>query len=187
MSLFGSNELDFEDDLVEELGAAPKGKKAKRKERRKKILKKVGKGVAAIATGGLSLAPTVAKKLKKTAVGKKAKAVISGALHAAGSGVASKPAARVLAKVATKTAGDCRNMDELAKLVAAQLVAKLGPPIQEANRALKLAELQREATYEHKRLMTDSEFRRKVLGHLTAKAALGNASCERTIRVIMGG
>lgn len=74
----------------------------------------------------------------------------------------------------------------LAAKVAAMLVAKLGPELSKANKYLALADLQREATYEHSKLMNDATFRRKVLTGIAKAAALGDASCERTIRVIMG-
>ena len=198
-----AHELDFEDDMSE-LGAGRIGKKIKKK------LKKVGKAFAVVSTGGLAAAPMLGKKLKKAKVVQKAKKALSVAKKAgAALGVnvsvkaKAKPAVKAavkaalppkatprlvkaVTKVATKTAGDCKSMDEMAKLVAAQLVAKLGPPLTDANKILRKFELQRQATYEHKRLMTDEDFRRNVLSHLTAKAANGNQSCERTIRVLMG-
>lgn len=79
----------------------------------------------------------------------------------------------------------CGDNAQAAK-VAALLVKKLGGPLSSANKALKLAELQRQATYEHKKLMTDGDFRKKVLGAITTLAATGDAGCERTIRVLVG-
>jgi hypothetical protein len=69
--------------------------------------------------------------------------------------------------------------------VGAVLVAKLGGPIDSANKSLQLAELQRTATYEHNKLMADSEFRKKVLAGIANLAAAGNAECSRTVRVLM--
>jgi len=199
-----AHHLDFEDELEEELGAGRIGKKIKKK------LKKVGKAFAVVSTGGLAAAPMLAKKLKKGKAAKVAKKALTVAKKAGAAlgvnvsvkgKVAAKPATKAAAKlppratpalvkavtkVASKTAGDCKSMDEMAKLVAAQLVAKLGPPLSDSNKILRKMELQNQATYEHKRLMTDEEFRKKVLSHLTTKAANGNQSCERTIRVLMG-
>jgi len=73
----------------------------------------------------------------------------------------------------------------LAAKVAAMLVAKLGGPLAEANKALKLADLQRTATFEHKKLMSDADFRKKVLAGIAQAASEGNASCQRTIRVLV--
>lgn len=73
----------------------------------------------------------------------------------------------------------------LAAKVAALLVSKLGGPLNEANKALRLADLQRTATYEHKKLMSDSDFRKKVLAGISLAAAGGNADCQRTIRVLV--
>lgn len=83
-----------------------------------------------------------------------------------------------------KKSSSCDNKQ--AAKVAALLVEKLGKPLASANKHLKLAELQRQATYEHNKLMTDSEFRKKVLGAITTMAASGDLGCERTIRVLVG-
>lgn len=190
----------LEDVFDEELGVSAKRKK--RRAKIKKKLKKGLKGVAAISTGGLSLAAPV---LKKTKVGKKVlkglKAVATGGVSLA---VKSKLAKKVkkiipkiksgklataeglkakttIRKVKAKKAGDCSCKNDMAKLVAAKMIAELGPPLNEANRALAKLELQRQATYEHKKLMTDAEFRRKVLGFIAGKAATGNKSARRTI------
>lgn len=79
----------------------------------------------------------------------------------------------------------CTN-SALAAEVAAKLVSKLGGPITQANRALKLAELQREATFEHRKLMSDAEFRKKVLSGIVSLAESGNQNCGRTVKVLMG-
>ncbi len=204
------DELDFEDELAGAVSLL-EGAVGKR------IKKKLKKAVKVVATGGLAAVPMAAKKIKKTKLAKKVKAVAKKAGAALGVKVAiakpkpapkappkpkpaaAKPsvapkavvkvspaAAKTFAKVASIKPSDCRSMDEMAALVTAQLVAKLGPPLSEANKRLRLAELQRTATYEHNRLMTDSEFRRLVLDNLMNKAANGNTSCERTIRVLMG-
>lgn len=76
--------------------------------------------------------------------------------------------------------------NEIAAKVAALLVAKLGGPINEANKAIKLAELQREATYEHRKLMTDADFRKTVLEAITKLAVDGDRNCQRTIKVLVG-
>jgi hypothetical protein len=73
----------------------------------------------------------------------------------------------------------------LAAQVGATLVAKLGKPLDDANKQLQLADLQRTATYEHNKLMADSEFRKKVLTGIANLAAAGNAECSRTVRVLM--
>lgn len=79
---------------------------------------------------------------------------------------------------------DCSNA--LASQVGARLVAKLGKPLSEANKMLKLAELQREATFEHKKLMSDADFRKKVLAGIAVRAGAGDSACQKTIRVLIG-
>lgn len=127
--------------------------------------------------------------------------VLTTAATAAGTGLAAKhllgkkrkPRARAKPRHKRKSSphpkstsrGSCKTDNALAAKMAAMLAAKLGTPLSEANRALKLAELQRQATYEHNRLMTDSEFREKVLKALAMGAAGGDAQCQRTVRVIM--
>ncbi len=97
-----------------------------------------------------------------------------------------KPAPKkAKASAKPKTKNTCGTNAEAAK-VAALLVSKLGGPLNEANKALRLAELQRQATFEHKKLMSDGEFRKKVLTGITTLAAEGNGACERTIRVLVG-
>jgi hypothetical protein len=201
-------ELDFEG----ELGASPKKKKKKKVGGKlKKAFKKVGKGLAVVSTGGLAaVAMTkagkkVIGKVKKSKAGKaiakagkalgiKAKAKVKAKLkpkaapkRLAPSPKISKPAAKTLKKVMTKTAADCGSKDELASLVAAQLAASLGPKLDSANALLAQFDLQRQATYEHQKLMTDSDFRRQVLSKLALGAANGNDACQKTIRVIMAG
>lgn len=182
----------LEDVFDEELGVSTK-RKAKRKTRRAKLKK----GFKAVASGGISLATPA---LKKTKIGRKIvkgiKAVATGGASLAIGAVKKKvlpkvkkalPKAKLTAakatikKVQTKKAGDCTCKNDMAKLVAAKMIAELGPPLNEANRALAKLELQRQATYEHKKLMTDAEFRRKVLGFIAGKAATGNKSARRTI------
>lgn len=80
----------------------------------------------------------------------------------------------------------CKADNALAAKVAAVLVAKLGGPLNQANKALRLADLQRTATYEHKRLMSDADFRKKVIAGLTSMAAAGDVGCKRTIQVLVG-
>jgi hypothetical protein len=80
----------------------------------------------------------------------------------------------------------CKGNNALAAKVATVLVAKLGGPLGQANKALKLAALQREATYEHKALMSNAEFRKKVLSGINKMAANGDLNCQRTIRVLVG-
>lgn len=82
----------------------------------------------------------------------------------------------------------CAKSDDnaLAAKVGAMLAKSLGGPLSDANKALKLAELQRTATYEHNKLMADAEFRKKVLAGLAIAAARGNERCMRTIRVLVG-
>jgi hypothetical protein len=186
----------LEDIFDEELGAAPKKKK------KTKIGKKIGKALGAVATGGLSLA---AGKLKKTKAAKKVKAVAKKALGSVKAKVSAKiktpiaklaaasmPQAKIAAKakiarVKTKKAGDCKCEDELVKLVSGKLVTELGPPLTQANQILAKMELQRQATYEHKKLMQDAEFKRKVLAFIAGKARNGNRSCQRTIGALRLG
>lgn len=84
------------------------------------------------------------------------------------------------------SSGACVGDNALAGRVAAMLVEKLGGPLGNVDAALKLAQLQRQATYEHNKLMGDADFRKKVLAALTAMAAMGDQSCTRTVRVLMG-
>ena len=101
----------------------------------------------------------------------------------AASGIA--PAAALAAS--GMTLADARSNDNaLAAKVGAMLVKQLGGPLSDANKALQLAELQRQATYEHKKLMGDAEFRKKVLTGIATVAAKGDAGCQRTIRVLVG-
>lgn len=187
--MFNDNLLTLEDEIDFELGAGKVRKKVK------KAFKKIGKGIAVTATGGLAGAAMLAKKKAgKTKLGKKAKSLAAKAKAALTVKTTPKlsptakpaKAPRIVKTVQAKTAGQCCDKDELAKLVAAKLVAQLGPPLDAANKVLKRFELQNTATYEHKKLMSDADFRREVLTRLARGAANGNASCERTIRVIMG-
>lgn len=192
-------------DFDAELGAAPKKKKKKKKlgARIKKGLKKVGKGLAVVSTGGVALAAMKPKKLlakaKKSKAGKallgkakklglkakaKVKSAVSTKVMAAGG---SPQAAKTIAKVATARASDCGSKSDLAAVVAAQLTASLAPRINEANNLLAKFDLQRTATAEHKRLMSEADFRREVLSLLALKAANGNTSCRDAVRVIMRG
>lgn len=186
LHMLGQNDLiSLEDEIDFELGASAKKKK------RGKVRKKLKKAFAVVATGGVAGAAMLGKK-KKGKVAKKARAVVAKAKKVAAKAKTAlrapkaSPAARTVARVQAKTAAQCCDKDELARLVTAQLVAKLGPPLDAANRVLALFQLQNTATYEHKKLMTDDNFRRQVLTKLARGAANGNASCERTIRVIMG-
>ncbi len=185
MSLF-KDRLDFEEEMAAEL-AGPIGKKIK---------KKLKGAVKAVATGGISLAvkgiKKKAQKSKLVKAGKKAVDTVKKVLAVKKSSEKSlskpavKAAKKVIAKVATKTAGDCSCKDDMAKLVAAKLVSQLGPPIDEANKILNKFALQRQATYEHRKLMSDSEFRRKVLEHIAVKAKGGNKACRRTLSFFRG-
>jgi len=85
-----------------------------------------------------------------------------------------------------KKRAPCKADNALAAKVAAELVAKLGGPLNAANKALKLADLQRTATYEHRKLMSDANFRKKVIAGLSTMAAAGDIGCQRTIRVLVG-
>jgi len=195
--------LFLEDTFDEELGAAPK--KAKKK-------KKVGKAFKAIATGGMSLAAKskIGKKVAKSKVGKALKAVATGGVSLAVSATKKKLAKTKVGKLASSimphaklppkkakasatvaavkatTVGQCSCKNDMAQLVAAKLIAELGPPLTAANRALKKLEIQRQATYEHKKLMTDGEFRKKVLQFIAQKANGGNKSAKRTISCLRG-
>ena len=196
--MLNSGIISLEDEIDYELGAGKIRKKLK------KAVKKIGKGIAVTATGGLAGAAMLAKKkAKKTKIAKKAKTIAAKAKAAltvkrpaakkpapakpvAKKAAPSKPAPKIVKAVQAKSAGQCCDKDELARLVTAKLVTQLGPPLDAANKVLKRFELQNTATYEHKKLMSDADFRRKVLTMLATKAANGNTSCERTIRVIMG-
>lgn len=192
-----------------ELGAAPKKAKKKKKKKAgakiKAALKKVGKGVAVVATGGVALAGMKPKKLLAKAKGKvsklksKAKGVLTKlktkpklaakakvAVKALKAG-ASPKSASILAKVATKRPGDCSDKSDLARTVAAQLALQLSPKLDQANALLGKFDLQRKVTHEHKRLMSEADFRREVLSLLALKAANGNLSCQRTLRTIRAG
>lgn len=169
-----------------------------KKSKLKKMGKKFGKAMAVIGTGGLAAAPMLRKrKLGKKIAGKvrKAKGLFKPKKLKKTKPTAKRktaprarpratlpPIARAVQKV---SASDCKNKDEMARIVAAKLMVTLGKPLSNANKILAKQELQNQATYEHKKLMSDADFRRKVLGLLTRKAANGNKTCERTIRVIM--
>lgn len=193
-----------------ELGAAPKKKKKKKAGAKiKAALKKVGKGVAVVATGGVALAGMKPKKLlgkvkakvkgkvsklktkakgvlgklgKKPKLAAKAKVVVK-ALKAG----ASPKAASTIAKVATRKPSDCADKSDLARTVAAQLALQLAPKLDQANALLGKFDLQRKVTHEHKRLMSEADFRREVLSLLALKAANGNNACQRAIRTIRAG
>lgn len=194
--MLNDNLISLEDEIDFELGAGKIRKKLK------KAVKKIGKGIAVVGTGGLAGAAMLAKKkAAKSKIAKKAKSVAAKAKAVLGVKATSKPAPKakpaakkapakaapkIVKAVQAKTASQCCDKNELAALVAAKLVAQLGPPLDAANKVLKRFELQNTATYEHKKLMSDADFRREVLTRLATKAANGNTSCERTIRVIMG-
>lgn len=201
------HELNFEDELGGRLGKKIKKKLKKavavvatgglaaapmliKKAKKAKVAKAAAKVKAVAAKAGQALGVKVAitpkaKIAPKPAAKAAPRPAPKPAVIPANVVRVTPKAAQTLAKVATKTAGDCTCMNDMVKLVTAQLVAKLGGPLATANKHLKLAELQREATYEHKKLMTDQEFRRKVMELLTLRAANGNQSCERTVRVLM--
>lgn len=185
-------------DFDAELGAVPKKKKKKRKigAKIKKGLKKVGKGLAVVATGGLAAAAikkkgAIKKALSKTKV---AKALKKGAA-AVGLTVkkkaapkkrpVAKKAAKTIAAVKSATAADCSSKSDLAKLVTAQLTATLAPKINQANDLLAKFDVQRMATSEHRRLMTDQDFRREVLSLLALNVAKGNVSARNAARIIL--
>jgi hypothetical protein len=145
----------------------------------------VGAGAAGVAAG---LAPALAPIGVPVATALAAKKLLGRkGGHPIASGVkrllGPKPKSRVRTRVIRKR---CTNDKTLAAQVGAMLVAKLGGPIHEANKALKMAELQREATYEHRKLMSDANFRKAVLGGITKLAAGGNTECQRTIKVLVG-
>lgn len=95
------------------------------------------------------------------------------------------PAEQAQAAVKRAQASKKSSDNALAAKVAADLVKKLGGPLAEANKALKLADLQRTATYEHTKLMKDADFRKKVLAGIASLAAHGDEGCQRTIKVIV--
>lgn len=193
--------LDFEDELGAAVGATPKKKKKKKLGAKiGKAFKKIGKVAAVIGTGGLAAAaPGIRKGLKKAVLKTKVGRQVSGALKKGKAFLGSpakklvtkksasspRSAAKIIKKAVSKQACDCSNTGEIVKMVAAKLTATLGQPLNEANQILAKQEISRQATWEHKKLMTDADFRRKVLWYLSRKAANGNESCQRTVRVLM--
>lgn len=200
----------LEDIYDEELGVAPKKPKKKKKKIGKKIGKafkavatggaslavsaakksklgrKVLKTAGAIATGGISAAVKAGKKkLAKVLHSKSAKKPVVKSvvakLAAAGMPQAKPVAKAIVNRVKNKKAGECKCKSDLVKLVAGKLVAELAPPLNQANQMLAKADLQRRVTYEHRKLMRDDDFRRRVLAFISRKARGGNRSCQRTI------
>ena len=209
-----ANPYDFEDAMVTELGRSRrsrrrsrrKSRRKKRVTRRRRIFKKIGKGLAVAATGGAALAlmkkprrlakRIIKRKPLRTAIKrlrekKPLRAAIKRlqeekpvrtALKEAFSPSASLD---IIKKVKETPSTSAKSKNDMAKIVTAKLVAELGPPLSSANKTLAKMDLQRIATYEHNKLMRDADFRKKVLTLLAEKAANGNQSCMRTIRVIL--
>lgn len=196
----------FLDDVFdEELGLEASIHKKKKHKKHKKFGRRLKRGLKAIATGGMSEA---ARAAKKTKLGRKimrgAAAVFTGGASEAIRAAKKKKLGRkvmrgakslishemrakhYIDKIKSKPAGHCTCQNDLARTVAAKLVAELGPPLNEANRAIAKLELQRRATYEHQRLMNDADFKRKVLTFIAQKAANGNQSAKRTISCLRG-
>ena len=162
--------------------------------------KKIGNLAAKVTTGATLIGaapamPTLSTALIGTAVADKA-GLLKKSKPKAAAAVKPKAAAKTPATIAgaasaaakalkPAASGSCSANGDAAK-VGALLVAKLSGPLGEANKRLKLAEIQRTATSEHNRLMQDSEFRKKVLAGITNLALNGNAACERTVRVLIG-
>lgn len=155
-----------------------------------KIGRMLGKG-AMYTTGAAAAAPLLASPTVHAAA-LTGGTIMAGKKLLGGKGKA-KAKAKAKGKAKAKAKGgssckksDCASTNAMAARVAADLVKRFGGPLGEINRALAFADTQRQATYEHQRLMSDSEFRRKVLGGIALQAGNGNPACERTIRVIMG-
>lgn len=151
----------------------------------------VGAGAAGVAAGvapaiapvGVPVATAMLAKKHFASSKKKAKAAINKAML--GGKAKAKPKAK--ASVHRSSAKPKSSTDNaLAAKVAAMLVAKFSGPLGDISKAIKLADLQRTATYEHKKLMSDADFRRAVLGGIAKAAKEGNADCQRTIRVLVG-
>lgn len=152
----------------------------------KKFGRKLGKFTQKVthlglAAGAAGAAPTLATAIGAGVAGKKIKKALTKRKTAQ-----KKPAKAKKRPVSkSSTTRPCCDNAEAAK-VAALLTKSLGGPLGQANAALKLAAIQRKATAEHARLMTESEFRKKVLAGIANMAADGNTACERTVRVILG-
>jgi len=152
----------------------------------------VGAGAAGVAAGlAPALAPVgvpvatlmAAKHFAKSK--SKARKAIADVMH--GRAKAKRPSGGTVQKHSGKRHTSKASTDKaLAAQVAAMLVAKFGGPLGEIGKAVKLADLQRTATYEHKKLMSDADFRRAVLGGIAHAAKGGNQDCQRTIRVLVG-
>ena len=145
--------------------------------------------VLGAAAPGLAGAALMKKKRKKGNKGKAERDEQEAHSEKGGfGGVLNKmrhPAERAAMAVKKAKASRKSSDNALAAKVAADLVGKLGGPLAEANKALKLAELQRTATYEHTKLMKDADFRKKVLAGIASLAAHGDEGCQRTIKVIV--
>lgn len=172
------------------IGGMVGGKKGRR------FGEKLGKGLAKATTVGTvagiggAAAPALAGAAPAIATGLVGKKLLGKKHHRPSSEPSTKPGHRARPHHAKRRAkhhkAKTHHNSKLAAEVVAMLVAKLGGPIEKANRALKLAELQREATFEHRKLMSDAEFRNIVLSNLVSLAKAGNQSCERTVRVLVG-
>lgn len=143
----------------------------------------------AVAGAAPALLPLATSPIGAAIAGK----VIKDKLTAKKKKAASKPEAK--AKPATaKSAADkkaapakCPAADNaLAARVGAMLVERFGKPLTNVNKALELAAFQRQATYEHQKLVSDSDFRKTVMAGLTALAANGHPGCARTVSVLVG-
>ena len=73
-----------------------------------------------------------------------------------------------------------------AAAVVRGLMARLGPQLGKTNKMLKTADQQRQATWEHHAITNTRAFRRHVLKALTAQAAAGCPTSQRTVRVLLG-
>lgn len=160
-----------------------------------------GAGLAAGAAPAIlgTVAPTMAaKKLLGGSSGKKSASVakaasnvvksFAGDTQKASAALGAHLASAGITPAAALAASGISRSDEnaMAAKVGALLVKKLGGPLGQANKALQLAELQRTATYEHKKLMENANFRKKVLTGIASIAAKGDPGCQRTIRVLVG-
>jgi hypothetical protein len=145
--------------------------------------------IPAVSAAAPAIAGAVAAKKIKAKKAKAAKANAEGKMsvdaHVDAHAKMAKTS-KVFKRAFTPTVSASADLDnQAAAQVGAVLVSKLGGPLDSANKSLQLAELQRTATYEHNKLMADSEFRKKVLAGIANLAAAGNAECSRTVRVLM--
>lgn len=82
-------------------------------------------------------------------------------------------------------AGLKASQDMLVRGMMARISRQLMPSLKKANKYLRRADHQREATWEHNAIVGTDKFRRLVLKELARQARGGDSTCQRTVRVIM--